>query len=82
MMNKNDMDALGLKPKQKVDLSNPISPESLRLSAFSVVPYPIPSGCIATYFPEGNALISIRNSAKISQTPVYKSSIIIVSPTI
>jgi molybdopterin-dependent oxidoreductase alpha subunit len=82
MMNKKDMETLGLKPKQKVDLSNPLSPDTLRLTAFSVVPYPIPTGCIATYFPEANALISIRKTAKNSQTPVYKSSIITVSPTI
>ena len=81
MMNKKDMDALGLKPKQKVNLSNPLSPDTLHLSGFSVVPYPIPLGCIATYFPEANALISIQRTAKTSQTPIYKSSIITVSPT-
>ena len=81
MMNKKDMDALGLKPKQKVNLSNPLSPDTLHLSGFSVVPYPIPLGCIATYFPEANALISIQHTAKTSQTPIYKSSIITVSPT-
>jgi anaerobic selenocysteine-containing dehydrogenase len=80
MMNKKDMDALGLKPKQKVNLSNPLSPDTLHLSGFSVVPYPIPLGCIATYFPEANALISIQHTAKTSQTPIYKSSIITVSP--
>ena len=81
MMNKKDMDALGLKSKQKVNLSNPFSPDTLQLSGFSVVPYPIPKGCIATYFPEANALISIQHTAKTSQTPIYKSSIITVSPT-
>jgi molybdopterin-dependent oxidoreductase alpha subunit len=81
MMNKKDMDTLGLKPKQKVNLSNPFSPDTLQLSGFSVVPYPIPKGCIATYFPEANALISIQHTAKTSQTPIYKSSIITVSPT-
>jgi anaerobic selenocysteine-containing dehydrogenase len=81
MMNKKDMDALGLKPNQKVNLSNPFSPGTLYLSGFSVVPYPIPLGCIATYFPEANALISIQHTAKTSQTPIYKSSIITVSPT-
>lgn len=80
MMNKKDMEALGLKSKQKVNLVNPISPETLRLSGFSVVPYPIPVGCIATYFPEANALISIQHTAKTSQTPIYKSSVITVSP--
>ena len=81
MMNKKDMDTLGLKPKQKVNLSNPYSPDTLQLSGFSVVPYPIPKGCIATYFPEANALISIQHTAKTSQTPIYKSSVITVSPT-
>jgi anaerobic selenocysteine-containing dehydrogenase len=80
MMNKKDMESLGLKSRQKVNLENPVSPETLCLSGFSVVPYPIPMGCIATYFPEANALISIKHTAKTSQTPIYKSTVIKVSP--
>jgi molybdopterin-dependent oxidoreductase alpha subunit len=80
LMNKQDMETLGLSPKQKVVLTNPDATETLCLSGYSVVPYPIPRGCIATYFPEANALISIHHTAKMSQTPVYKSSVITVSP--
>jgi hypothetical protein len=40
------------------------------------VPYDIPRGCTATYFAEGNSLVSINSVAERSNTPVSKFVII------
>ena len=39
---------------------------------FIVVPYPIPEGCTATYFPETNVLVPINSVAEKSNTPTSK----------
>lgn len=43
---------------------------------FKVVPYDIPTGCIATYFPECNALIPLDAIAHGSHTPASKSIVV------
>ncbi len=43
---------------------------------FSVVPYPIPRRCCATYFPEANVLVPIGHVAERSNTPASKSVVI------
>jgi hypothetical protein len=43
---------------------------------FLVVPYSIPRGCTATYFPETNVLVPIDSVAERSNTPVSKAVVI------
>jgi anaerobic selenocysteine-containing dehydrogenase len=43
------------------------------MEGFRVVPYEIPRGCVATYYPESNPLIPLDHVADISNTPAYKS---------
>ena len=43
---------------------------------FLVIPYSIPKGCTATYFPEANVLVPIKSKARISNTPASKGVII------
>ncbi len=40
---------------------------------FQVVPYDIPRGCAAAYFPEANVLVPVDSYAKGSRTPTSKS---------
>lgn len=47
-------------------------------SGFTVIPYAIPRGCAAAYYPETNNLIPIQAVAEKSNTPAYKSVIISV----
>jgi hypothetical protein len=47
---------------------------------FVVVPYDIPRRCAATYFPEANVLVPVRNVALKSNTPVSKSVVISIRP--
>ena len=44
--------------------------------AFAIVPYGIPRGCAATYYPEANVLIPLGSYADGSRTPTSKSVII------
>jgi formate dehydrogenase major subunit len=54
--------------------------EHRRADNFTVVTYPIPPGCTATYFPEANALVPLDKTAHGSNTPAYKSVIIRLEP--
>jgi hypothetical protein len=46
-----------------------------------VVPYEIPPGCAAAYFPETNVLVPIRDVADKSNQPASKSIVISIEPT-
>jgi hypothetical protein len=43
---------------------------------FLVVPYAIPPGCTATYFPEANVLVPINSVADKSNTPTSKGVVL------
>lgn len=73
MMNTDDMNAAGLSAGDKVDLTSEYDGEIRSARLFQVVPYPIPSGNICTYFPEANTLVPITRSARGSNTPISKS---------
>jgi molybdopterin-dependent oxidoreductase alpha subunit len=69
-MNPEDIRAAGFEPEDRVDLRN----QHRVAEDFVLVPYDIPRGCIATYFPEANVLIPIDRYADISRTPASKST--------
>lgn len=76
MMNQGDMNRFGLKEKDVVDLYNYSDGKERVAHKFLVVPYPIPQGCAATYFPETNVLVPINSVAEKSNTPVSKAVVI------
>jgi anaerobic selenocysteine-containing dehydrogenase len=69
-----------LEKDQWVDLISHFETETRRAERFKVVPYDIPRGCAAAYFPETNVLVSIRDVADRSNQPVSKSIIISIEP--
>ena len=73
MMNEADVATAGLKAGDKVDLTSEYDGEVRHARLFQVVPYPIPAGNIATYFPEANSLVPITRTARGSNTPISKS---------
>jgi anaerobic selenocysteine-containing dehydrogenase len=75
-MNREDMKQAGLKEKQVVDLVSHFEGEQRTARHFHVVPYMIPSRCVATYFPEANVLVPIRSTADVSNTPTSKSVVV------
>jgi molybdopterin-dependent oxidoreductase alpha subunit len=74
-----DIAALGLVDRQVVDLVSEWHDGERRAEAFIVVPYDLPRGCAATYFPEANALIPLDSVADRSNTPTSKSVVIRVT---
>jgi len=51
-LNENDMGRLGIAKDQWVDLTSHFESETRRVCRFKAVPYDIPAGCAAAYFPE------------------------------
>jgi len=80
LMNPEDLRERGLKTGQTVDLISHFENEQRHANHFIVVPYDIPKGCTATYFPEANVLVPIGSTADRSNTPVSKFVRITVAP--
>ena len=80
-MNRDDMRAAGLTEGQPVDLTSHFDENEERTARrLQVVPYDIPRGCTATYFPETNVLVPINSVAERSNTPTSKFVIISLAP--
>jgi molybdopterin-dependent oxidoreductase alpha subunit len=79
-MNGADMVRLGIEKNQWVDLISHFESETRRAERFEAIPYEIPEGCAAAYFPETNVLVPIRSVAERSNQPVSKSIVITVEP--
>jgi molybdopterin-dependent oxidoreductase alpha subunit len=75
-LNQKDIQSAGLKPLQPVDLVSHFKGEERIAREFTVVPYDIPQGCAATYFPEANVLVPVGSVAEKSNTPASKSVVI------
>ena len=75
-LNQNDIESAALKARQVVDLVSHFNGEERIAREFTVVPYDIPSGCAATYFPEANVLVPVGSVAEKSNTPASKSVVI------
>jgi molybdopterin-dependent oxidoreductase alpha subunit len=80
-LNDGDIRRLNLQKDQWVDLISHFEGECRRAERFKVVPYEIPLGCAAAYFPETNVLVPIRNVADGSNQPASKSIIISIEPS-
>ncbi len=72
LMNEADMADRGLAAQEVVDLIGTHGDMPRVAPRFLVVPYDIPRGCVATYFPEANVLVPIDTIAKGSKTPATK----------
>jgi molybdopterin-dependent oxidoreductase alpha subunit len=73
LMNREDLVENNLEEGDLVDLSSDRESESVVSQNWYVVPYDIPRGNIATYFPESNVLIPLDSVADRSNTPTSKS---------
>lgn len=76
MMNSTDMEDGGFVTLEKVDLLSNYEGVERKVESFLIVPYDIPSKCVATYFPEANPLVPHTQFAHTSNTPISKSVII------
>lgn len=78
-MNEQDMMEADLKERQVVDLTSHYDGIARTAKSFIVIPYDIPQQCIATYFPEANALVPANHYAEKSHTPISKSVVVKIS---
>ncbi|MCB0413773.1 MAG: FdhF/YdeP family oxidoreductase [Bdellovibrionales bacterium] len=75
-MNSQDMVKLDLDTYDEVNLLSRYDQIERVVERFKVVPYEIPKQCVATYFPEANALVPWDLYADKSHTPVSKSVVV------
>ncbi len=80
-MNEADMQQAGIAAGSKVDIRNDFGGEQRIAPRFTVVPYPIPSRCVATYFPEANVLVPLDRFAEGSFTPASKDVTVRIDPS-
>ena len=78
-MNAGDMRRDGLESGARVDVTSRSGGQERTLPRLRVVPYEIPAGCLAAYFPEANVLVALEDFAEGSRTPAYKSIAVTVS---
>jgi molybdopterin-dependent oxidoreductase alpha subunit len=77
-MNREDMAERSLSAEQAVNITSHYAGETRTAELFLVVPYDMPRGCTAAYYPEANVLVPIASTANISHTPAYKSVVVTV----
>jgi molybdopterin-dependent oxidoreductase alpha subunit len=75
-VHRDDITALGFVERQIVDLISEWRDGERVAEAFIIVPFDLPRGCAATYFPEANALVPLDSVADRSNTPTSKSVVI------
>jgi anaerobic selenocysteine-containing dehydrogenase len=80
MIHPEDIAALGLAPNQQVDLTSEYDGQLRTAECFTMVPYQIPRGNLAAYFPETNVLVPIDQFARGSHTPISKSIRVKITP--
>ena len=76
-MNPADMTAIGLGAETRVDVVGEHRDGIERVAEdFRLVPYDIPRGCIAGYYPEANVLVPLSSAGEESDTPTSKSVLV------
>ncbi len=78
-MNEKDIKKEGLTKGEYVDLSSHYDEVKRVAKLFKVVPFDIPEGNLATYFPETNVLVPYNKYARKSETPISKSIVVKIS---
>ncbi|WP_246766030.1 FdhF/YdeP family oxidoreductase, partial [Pseudomonas syringae] len=74
MLNPQDIERLGLKAGDYIEFQTALDPTTARRAAgFKVIPYDVPQGCCAAYYPETNGLLPLANRDKHGNTPAAKS---------
>ena len=80
-INKDDLDRLGFKAGDKVDIIS-VWDDGVerRVDGFLLVEYDIPRGCVGAYYPETNPLVPLSSVAIGAGTPTSKSIPVLLQP--
>jgi molybdopterin-dependent oxidoreductase alpha subunit len=80
MCHPDDLSARGLSEGDRVDITSHHRGRTRVGRAFVVVPYDVPRGNCAAYFPEANVLVPWDKVAHRSRTPTSKSVVVTLAP--
>ena len=80
-LNPRDLTDLGVKPGQRIDVTSHWSDGERYLKSFRAIPYDMPRGLAAAYFPEANVLVPVGHVAEGSGTPASKSIEVSITPS-
>lgn len=80
-MNPDDMLKLGLSKLDVVNISSHYDGLTRTAYRFLAIPYTIPQGDMAAYFPETNVLVPYNHFADKSNTPISKSIVVKIEKT-
>jgi len=75
-LNPDDMRRCSWSQGELLDITSHHNGERRSALRFRAVPYEMPRGCAAAYFPEANVLVPISSTAEGSNTPTSKSLIV------
>jgi molybdopterin-dependent oxidoreductase alpha subunit len=79
-LNPQDLTDLGVKPGQRIDVTSHWSDGERYMNGFRAIPYDMPRGLAAAYFPEANVLVPVGHVAEGSGTPASKSIEVSITP--
>ena len=74
-----DLRRLGFAEGDRVDITSLHADGRRQVCGFMLVPYDIPRGCIASYYPETNPLVPLSSVALGAGTPTSKSIPVVLS---
>jgi molybdopterin-dependent oxidoreductase alpha subunit len=81
-MHPDDMRERALAAEMAVDITSHHGGEERHARRFRVVPYDVPKGCAAAYFPEANVLVPHDHVAAGSNTPASKAIVVTVARSV
>jgi len=73
LVNPEDLRERGIAPCSPVDITSIWGDERRTVTAFTAIPYEMPRGSAAAYFPEANVLVPVGSQAEGSGTPTSKA---------
>jgi molybdopterin-dependent oxidoreductase alpha subunit len=80
LINEADLAAEGLAPRAVVDVTSHWLGQTRVARKFVVLPYDVPRGCLAAYYPETNVLVPLDSVADGSNQPTSKSIVVTLAP--
>jgi molybdopterin-dependent oxidoreductase alpha subunit len=80
LINEADLAAEGLAPRAVVDITSHWQGQVRVARKFVVLPYDVPRGCLAAYYPETNVLVPLESVADGSNQPTSKSIVVTLAP--
>jgi len=73
LVNPEDLQERGIAPCSQVDITSIWGDERRTAKSFTAIPYEMPKGSAAAYFPEANVLVPVGSQAEGSGTPTSKA---------